>query len=174
MNRKCFFALLLSPLFFGCSDVDDLLTFEVSDQVEMTIASSTPLNLPFELSTPDVTTNSSQKFENNNTKAELVKDIKLKSLDLTILAPAEGNFNFLKSIEIYIATTEENEILLASLPEVPTNVSSISLTPTDQKLDTYVKASSYKLRTKIVTKETLSHDVDLEADIRFRVTADPL
>ncbi len=158
----------------ACNEVDDLLTFEISDTVDMTIPSSSPLNLPFELATPAVTTNSSQKFENNNTKAELVKDVKLKSLNLQITSPADKTFNFLKSIQIYIRTTEDNEILLAHLDEVPVNVTKISLTPTTEKLDVYAKASSYQLRTKIVTKETLTQDIDMTSEVRFRVTADPL
>lgn len=160
--------------FYGCKEVDDLLTFTISDQVTMTVPSNSPFNLPVEIATPDVTTNSSQKFANNNTQASLVKDVKLQELIMSIQSPAGKTFSFLKSIQIYISTTSGNEILLASLDNIPTSVTSISLTPTREKLDTYAKASSYKLRTSIVTRETLTQSIDLKTDLKFRVTAAPL
>jgi hypothetical protein len=159
---------------FQCKEVDDLLTFTISDQVTITVPSSSPLGLPVELATPDVTTNSSQKFANNNTEASLVKDIKLQELKLTIQSPSGKTFDFLKSIQIYISTNSNDEILLAGLDNIPANVSTITLTPTQQKLDAYAKASSYKLRTSIVTKETLTSNVDLRTDLKFKVTAAPL
>jgi hypothetical protein len=158
----------------SCKEVDDLLTFTISDQVSLTIPSTSPVSLPSEILTPEVTTNSSQKFANNNTEASLVKDVKLQELKLTIETPSGKNFNFLKSIEIYISTNSSNEILLAGLDNIPANLTTISLTPTQQKLDVYAKASTYKLRTSVITKETLTQDVGIKADLKFRVTAAPL
>ena len=45
-----------------------------------------------------VTTNSSAEFENNKTKASLVKDVKIRSLKLSITDPSDKTFTFLKSI----------------------------------------------------------------------------
>ena len=157
-----------------CKSVDDLLTFTISDQVTITVPSNSPLNLPAELATPDVTTNSSQKFANNNTQASLVKDVRLQELTLTIQSPSGKTFSFLKSIQIYISTNSNDEILLAGLDNIPVAVSSISLTPTQAKLDVYAKASSYKLRTTIVTRETLTQNVEMKTDLKFKVTAAPL
>ncbi len=171
---KKLFILIIAIACVQCKEVDDLLTFTISDQVTITVPSNSPLNLPVELATPEVTTNSSQKFQNNNTNASLVKDVKLQELTLTIQSPTGKTFSFLKSIEIYISTTQSNEILLASLDNVPSNVSSISLTPTQQKLDVYAKSSSYKLRTSVVTRETLTQSVEMKSDVKFRVTAAPL
>lgn len=154
--------------------MDDLLTFTIANQVTITVPSNSPLNLPIELATPDVTTNSNQTFANNNTEASLVKDVKLQELKLTIQTPTGKTFSFLKSIEVYISTNSSNEILLASLADVPATATSISLTPTQQKLDVYAKSSSYKLRTSIVTREALTQSVEMKADLKFRVTAAPL
>lgn len=165
---------LICIVLFQCKEVDDLLTFTISDQVVITVPSNSPFNLPVEIATPDVTTNSSQKFANNNTEASLVKDVKLQELTMAIQSPSGKTFSFLKSIQIYISTNSSNEILLAGLDNIPANVSTITLTPTQEKLDTYAKASSYKLRTSIVTRETLTQSVELKTDLKFKVTAAPL
>jgi hypothetical protein len=166
--------LLLAISVFGCKSVDDLLTFTISHETNFTIANSSPLNLPIELQTPDVTTNSSQEFGNHDTKAELVKDVKLESVKLTITDPTSKTFSFLKSIHVYISTNSNDEIELAYADNIISTVNTLDLTTTDKKLDTYVKASSYKLRTQLVTKETLTQDVDVKMNLKFKVTADPL
>ena len=73
-------ALLLSLSLTSCDAVDDLLSFSISNEASIKIKSSSPINLPSEIITPEVTTNSSAEFENNKTKANLVKDVHIKSL----------------------------------------------------------------------------------------------
>lgn len=166
--------LSIAMFFSGCHKVDDLLTFTISHETNFTIENSSPLDFPVVLQTPDVTTNSSQEFGNHDTKAELVKDVKLESVKLTITAPTAKTFSFLKSIHIYISTNSSDEIELAYKDDITATTNILDLTTTDQKLDTYVKASSYKLRTKIITKETLTQDVDVKMNLKFKVTADPI
>ncbi|CAM2959782.1 hypothetical protein [Flavobacterium frigoris] len=174
MKIKSFIVITLLALFiFSCSVVDKLLTFTVSNQTEFTIASNFPLNIVSGIATPDVPTNSSKEFENNNTKANLVKDVKLKELKLSITDPNDKTFSFLKSIHIYISTDANDEIELAYLDNISATTNTILLTPTSQKLDKYIKASSYKLRAEAVIKETLTTDITVKADMKFSVTADP-
>ena len=158
----------------ACSKIDDLLTFTISDHTNFTVESSSPLNLPLDIVTPEVTTDSDQQFENNNTSAGLVKDVRLQDLRLTITDPSGKTFSFLKSVRLYISTNSSDEIELAYLEDIPSDVSTIALTTTSEKLDAYIKASSYKLRTRIVTRESLTQTVDIRSDLSFKVTAAPL
>lgn len=174
MKIKTYTIISLFALFiFSCSVVDNLLTFNVSTQTTFKIASGFPLNIATEIITPDVTTNSSAEFQNNNTKADLVKDVKLKELNLTITDPTDKTFSFLKSIHLYISTDANDEIELAYLDNINASTNTISLTPTSAKLDKYIKATSYKIRAKAVIKETLTQDITVKSDMKFRVTADP-
>lgn len=157
-----------------CDKIEDLLVFTISDQTTLMIESTSLLDLPINVPTPDVTTNSSQEFENNNTKAELVKEIKLEQLKLTITDPVTKTFSFLKSIHIYISSGQNDEIELASMDNVESSANTITLTPTSQLLDKYVKASGYKIRTSIVTREALTQDLEVRADLKFKVKAEGL
>jgi len=164
--------LLIGILFtFSC---DKLLTFDVSDSTTVTIdANPLPISSPVEIPTPDVTTNSESEFEQNDTKVELVKEIILKRLALTITSPSDKTFSFLKSIEIYISADGEDETKLAWNNDVQSDAQSIELETTTQALDSYVKKSSYKLRTEVTTRESLTQSVDIKIDFTFQVTADP-
>jgi hypothetical protein len=167
-------AMAILTLFaVSCSEVDKLLTFTISDQTSFTINSGLPFDTPFEAPTPDVTSNSTTEFENNNTKTDLVKDVKLQKLKLSITNPSDKTFSFLKSVHMYISTTADDEIELAFLDNINVTSNTIDLTCTSQKLDKYIKASSYKIRTKIITKETLTQETTVKANMEFKVTADP-
>lgn len=174
MKSKLIALTLLSSLFFtSCNAVDDLLTFNISNETSIKIESTSPINLPTEIVTPDVTTNSSAEFENNKTKASLVKDVKIRSLKLSISDPSDKTFTFLKSIHLYISTTDSDEIELAYQDNINSSSNTIDLICTDKKLDQYIKADSYKIRTQVTIKETLTKDVTIKADMTFKVTADP-
>lgn len=171
-TKILFLAVVLCAIISGCNKAG--VNFLISNQADFRIEGSSPLNLPFEMGTPDVTTNSSQEFQNNNTASNLIKEVKLEELKLTITSPSGKTFSFLKSVQIFISTTSTDEIELASLDNIATTATSISLTTSTQNLDKYVKASSYKLRTRVVTKETLTQPVDIRAAIKFRIKASPL
>ena len=162
-------ALLIG--YASCDKLDQLLTFTIANQSSITIPASGPVNLPFGISSPDVTTNSSEAFANNNTDADHVKNIYLKSMGLKITSPPNQTFNFLKSVNVYISTNSSNEIQLAYLDSIPQNVDSIALIPTQVALDQYVKAPTYSLRVEAVIRQGLSQDVNVDINSLFKVTA---
>lgn len=166
-------SLFLSLFLSSCDAVDDLLTFNISNEASIKIKSTSPINLPTEIIMPDVTTNSSAEFENNKTKASLVKDVKLRSLQLSITDPADKTFTFLKSVHLYISTTDSDEVELAYQDNIMSTTNKIDLICTDKKLDQYIKADSYKIRTQVTLKEALTKDVTVKANMTFKVTADP-
>ncbi|MCD6556503.1 MAG: hypothetical protein J7K64_04850 [Bacteroidales bacterium] len=173
MKTKVILSILLIGIGLTIS-CKKLLTFDISDSTTTTVdANILPFQLPVELPTPDVTTNSENEFAQNDTKVELVKEIILKKLELTITSPSDKTFSFLKSIEIYISADGEDEMKLAWNDDVQSNAKNIELETTNSALDKYVKKDKYKLRTKVVTKETLTQSVDIKIDFKFQVTADP-
>lgn len=167
------FTALILLLTISCSEVDKLLTFTISDDVTFKINSGVPFDTPFEVATPDVTTNSTTEFKNNNTNIDLVKDVKLEELKLSITSPTDKTFSFLKSVHMYISTDGTDEIELAYQDNISTTANTLNLTCTTQKLDKYIKASSYKIRTKVTIRETLTQEVTVKANMSFKVTADP-
>jgi len=175
MKTKVVYSILFIILIFSsCKKVKDLLTFYVEDETEIVIESSAPYALPIEIPTPDITTNSEEEFSNNGTNADLVKDVYLSSLSLSIKSPEDKTFSFLKSIHIYIRTNDSDEVELAYKDDISSDVKLINLETTDNQLDRYIKADSYKLRTEVTTRETLTQDITIVVKMKFKVTADPL
>ena len=172
-------SLLLAPLalfliFTGCKKIQQLLTFYIEDSQSIRIPATPLFGSIVSLTPLTVTTKSDDTFKNNNTRADLVKDVSLNKLTLTITDPSGQNFDFLQKIEIYISTNANDQIRLAYLDQIPRGVSSIELISTNAKLDTYLKAATYTLTTKVQTGQAIARDITVRADSRFKVTADPL
>lgn len=173
MKKVVFCLLSVCLLGLSCRKINHLLTFEITDSEDIKIPASSLISVPVIAPVP-VTVNSQESFENNNTKASLVKDVTLKKLTLTITDPATENFNFLKSIKISIGSNDNDIILLASLDKIPSDVSVIELVSSSAKLDKYIKASSYTLYTEVTLRSNVAKELTVRADSKFRVTADPL
>lgn len=174
IKKNTIIALLsLTIMTISCSVVDKLLTFTISNESTFKINSGNIINLPFEVATPDITTNSSSEFKKNNTNSDLVKNVILKDLVLSVSNPTDKTFSFLKSVHMFISTTADDEVELAYLDNISATTNTINLICTTKKLDQYIKAPSYKIRTSITTKETITKDIEIKANMKFQVTADP-
>ena len=170
-------ALLLALLVLGsssCKKALGLLSFPVSDSSTFTMPATNVL-VSTALTLPGITVNSTSQstFSNNNTSADYVQDVTLDKLTLTTTNPSTQNFDFLKSISIYIASdaASSDKVLLASLAPVPTGQTSIALTPSGNKLDVFLRAKSYTLTTQVELDQSLNQNTDVRVDSRFNVHA---
>lgn len=174
--------LLLAPLLlltvFGCKKnvLDQLLTFtvDVSQNSRIAPPSIFYTGLPKPVS---VITNSEASFRNNKTTRDKVKNVLLDQMQLTLVSPATLNFDFLDSLRVYINTPKtNNRILLAHLYNPPMGVKTLTLIPTTERLDDYLKADTYELtvysrqRPNYFIRDSLT----IRSDTRFKVTANSL
>ena len=98
--RKYISIIVLAVLISNCSKLDELTKFDMDYDTQVTIPSSAGINLPFDVLTPDTETNSESTFESNDTRKDLIEEIKLTKLQLVITSPSETDFSFLESISI--------------------------------------------------------------------------
>ncbi len=161
-----FFAISLN----SCEDGN--VTFYVNDEATTTIKSTSVISLPFNIPIPSVTTTASQEYENNNTTSDLIKEVNLEQITITITNPATEDFSFLDEIHIYIKKSDDSDKQeLAYATNVNSTATTLTLTTTDVNLVPYLKEESYKLDTKVTLKEYLTHDVDIRINLKFKVTA---
>lgn len=172
-----YLALLLGISLTACEKVDKLLTFYIEDEQTIEIPSQVnngfPLGTLIPLSPVAVSTNSQAEFENNDTRADLVKDVSLDELKLTLADPSQ-NFDFLKDIEIFISNDANEELRLAFYNDIPLGQNTLLLNSTGAKLDKYLREPAYKIITKARLRKAIANDITIKANMRFKVTADPL
>ncbi|UZR97925.1 hypothetical protein [Chondrinema litorale] len=167
------YTLLLLLLFSAaCDEIDKLTQFNMDYNSTVTIPSSTGINLPFDVMSPDVETNSESTFAVNDTRKDMIEEIKLTTLNLTIESPTESDFSFLESISVYIAAEGLEETKIAYLDEVPEDVgAAISLDVSDEDLKEYIKKDNFELRVNTVTDEFISSDHDINIYSAFFIDA---
>lgn len=168
------FLTMLALVFvaMGCDKIDDLTKFNMDYKTEVTIPSSTGIDLPFDMFTPDMETNSESEFEVNDTRKDLIEQIKLTELVLTITDPSNADFSFLESIDIYISAEGLDEIKIASEISVdPDTGNTLDVDVIDVDIKEYIKKDKFNLRLNTVTDEVISTDHTIEVSSVFFVDA---
>jgi hypothetical protein len=169
------FALILTLSFIGCQAVDKWTQFDMQYNAQVTFSSSAGINLPFNLFTPDITSNSEQQFAVNETRKDLIEEIYLKELELTISSPSGEDFSFLEEVSVYISATGLPEIEIAAKKPVPNSTGVLlSLDVSQVDIKEYIKKDKFTLRLKTVMDEILATDHVINVKSVFFVDAEIL
>lgn len=164
--------LSVSLIFSSCKKITKTTTFNLSYTKDVTIPSTTSINLPFNLITPDIQTESSSSFEGNNTRADLVDKIQLQSLVLSINSPTGGNFNFLKAVTIRLSASGLADTTIASKNNLQnTGTNSLSLDVSSVNLKDYLVKDKITLTLNSTTDELLTADYSIKVQSVFKVEA---
>ncbi|RPE00152.1 hypothetical protein EGM88_02495 [Aureibaculum marinum] len=172
MQKYLLVSFLMIITLISCDEIDNLTKFTMDYDSSTTIPSTTGIKLPFVLNTPEMESNSESEFESNNTHKDLIEDIRLRVLDLTLQSPEYEDFSFLESIRIYIVADGLDELEIAFNEEVSETTSKIlELQTVDVDLKDYIKMDKFSLRVKAVTDEVISEDYEINIHSEFFVDA---
>tara|TARA_R110002073_G_scaffold139232_2_gene289275 strand:- start:53982 stop:54515 length:534 start_codon:yes stop_codon:yes gene_type:complete len=172
MRRQILILSMISLGFFGCELIDELTKFDMEFKQTVKIPPSTIINTPFDILLPPVETNSEATFGSNNTRKDLIEEIRLKSLDLTINSPSESDFSYLESIEIFISAEDLPEIKIAFKEEVSAAVGAeLSLDVIGDDLKEYLKKDAFSIRLKTTLDESINEEQTIEVKSVFFVDA---
>ena len=139
---------------------------------EIVIPSSTGISLPINLLTPELETNSESTFEVNDTRKDLIEEIRLTSLILTLNAPDNADFSFLESISVYMNAQDLPEVEIAWEDDVPDNAGNqISLNVSNEDFKEYIKKDEFSLRVNTITDEILTSDHQIDIASSFFIDA---
>jgi hypothetical protein len=173
MKKYCLACFILTFIVFsGCKKIDKLTQFNMEYNEEVVIPASTGINLPFNILTPDIQSNSESTFAVNNTRKDLVEEIKLTKLELMLTSPTNGDFSFLKSIHIFLSADGLSEIKVAWKESIPASVGkTVILETTSADIKEYIKKDNFKLRLNTVTNKVLASDHKINVYSQFFVDA---
>jgi len=172
MKKLLFTLSALVILLIGCDKIDELTQFNLEYNQSLVIPSSTGVTLPFNIFTPDIESNSESTFSSNNTNKDLIEEITLTKMQLTLSSPKNGNFGFLKSIEIFISAEGIPEQRIAWKENIANDIDkNLQLETTDRDLKEFIKKEKYKLRLNTVTDEVITSDHHIEVNSVFFVDA---
>src|ERR1043165_637964 len=139
---------------------------------DITYNAGLPINLPVNIQTPDMATNSEQEFAINDTRKDLIESIKLTQLKLVITSPAGETFSFLKDVRIYISSPGLPEVEVAEKLNIDNSVGGeLQLDVFNTELREYIKTDKFSLRVASTTDEVLTSNVNAHVYSNFFVDA---
>lgn len=164
------FALLV--LLGSCKALDKLTKFDIDYTYGFEVPSSIGINLPISISSPPIATNTQTTFANNNTKADLIESVFLKQFNLQLNSPSSGNFNFLKSIELYLSANGVAEKKVAWKYNIANdNINLLPLEYTSDDLKEFLVKDSITIRCVTEADELILSNYQMEAKLKFGVDA---
>jgi hypothetical protein len=173
MNRIYLLILLAgSSLFMSCDILSQFTQFELPFNSSVTIPGNTGINLPFDITTPQIPTNFKQNFEDNGTEKELIEKILLKSLQLKLTQPADGDLDFLSNLEIFMLADglPETKVAWKSVAAMA-GAKVLNLDLGETNLKDYVSTDWFQLRLHTLTDQPISQDQIIDIASVFLIDA---
>ena len=120
-------------------------------------------------------TNSQIYISQNNTAANMILDVSLKSLTLQILSPSDQNFDFLDNIQVFLSSKTLPEVLVAYQTSVPKGQTTLDLStnPLVNLKDYFIQDTIYFRLTTHINATPLS-GTQLNIASVFHMLANPL
>jgi hypothetical protein len=103
------FTIIISISFTA---IDRLTHIDIYYSADFTIPSTIKVNLPFNLPVPKIKTNINKKLANEQTNKELIEQLFVRSILLTMKNPIDKSFNFLNDIDLYLKTETQPKVKL--------------------------------------------------------------
>ncbi len=175
--------IALIVLLFGCKKIKNLANINID------IPYNTVIDIPaFKVDTPAmklsatlnlprvaVATNSKETMEQYHTNPSNVRQVDLKELGLQILEPSTGNFDFVDTVQIYMAATTQPEILVAYQYMVRPGANNLDMIPVPNlNLKEYFLADTIYLRMKAVINNAPDAATKVNVKSVFHLLANPL
>jgi hypothetical protein len=165
--------ILITIVFLSSCDILSELTkfdlpYETSVSVPLIVASDSTLSIE----TPSINTGISAAMDKYNTGLDMIDEITLTSMTLTLTEPVDGDFGFLKSIAVFISATGQEEIQLAFDTAVTPDAGAVlELETSDADLQNYIKMDDFKMRFSIGTDETVLTRQEITMNMLIHVDA---
>ncbi|MCB0430707.1 MAG: hypothetical protein H6585_02610 [Flavobacteriales bacterium] len=172
MRTSVIIAVSAFAAFASCKKIDKLTEFDMPYETSVTIPSSVGMQVPFTFPTPDVASHAEETFSVNDTRKDKIEEIHLTELRLSISKPANGDFSFLKDVELYLAADGLSDQKVAWKFNIPANPgNTLYLETTDADLQAFVKKDTFKIKVDVVTDEVITQDYTIQVNAKFHVNA---
>ena len=169
---RSLFILSVIVLFSACKQIDKLTQFEMNFEQSIVVPSAVSLNLPFDIITPDISSNSTATYELNNTNKDLIESVMLRQLNLELTGPNSSDLSFLNSVEIYLNAEGLSELRIAWKENISDDVGNfLALETTENDLQAYISKDKFELRVQSVTDKLITSDHSIDIKSVFFVDA---
>jgi hypothetical protein len=102
----------------------------------------------------------------------MIEEVKLTSLELTITVPSDGNFDFMKTINVYMSAEGLPETKIAWKENIPNGSGSVlELDTSNEDLKEYIKKDKVVMRLNTITDQLITTEYHIDIHSVFFVDA---
>jgi hypothetical protein len=142
--------------------VNKATEFDMSYSTQFSIPStSITVTQPVDFTTPNIPTQSSSRFISEQTTQDLIDEIKMTKF---VVSNPNGNLNYLKSLSIYLKTSNLGDVLVATESNIPENISTINASLQDVNIKQYIFNDQIQFRVNVTITTGLTNDQTLKID----------
>jgi hypothetical protein len=144
-------------------DVNKATEFDMNYSTQVTVpkTSTYTVTQPVDFETPEISTQSSNRFASESTTQDLIDEIKITKFNIS---NPNGNLDFLKSISIYIKSSGMGDLLIATKSNIPAGTTSIAADLTDANIKQYIFKEKIKFKVSLTITTGTSSDQTLKVD----------
>jgi hypothetical protein len=171
---KFIITVLVSVIIFsGCKKIDpseiheyEEIRTQYTERLTMTFPSIAGINIPWlDIGTFPVGAEFNERYKSNNPYLHLVEDVKPTRIKVTLIAPSNKEFDFIKHKKVYISTPTQPEILLGRIDNLSDNVGKVMyMVPQDVRLDKYM-TEEMSMRVEVTADRSLLQQVDVAVEL---------
>jgi hypothetical protein len=146
----------------SCKKVNEATEFDINYASEVSVpAASLTLNAPVDFTSPEISTDTGNKFAENETTRDLIDEIKLTRL---FIASLTGNLDFVKSINVYVKAPGLQDLLVATKSNIPAGSTSVLLDPTGQNIKEHLFKDKIQFRLNVTVGTAPTTDQKLKIE----------
>ncbi|WP_316842991.1 hypothetical protein [Pedobacter gandavensis] len=165
---KKIFPVLITTIVMlsSCATVQSLIKSSFPYNANVVIPAGSKSNTT--ISTSSAATSFDQVFGNQN-GTDYVKEIRIASAKMEASNPASKSLGMFKSVKLFVANENGEEIMVASRSDVQQNIGTGLVLDIDNSrfLDNYVKGTSLRIRMEYVLREKTTTDISVRVSLSF-------
>jgi hypothetical protein len=165
--------LLVVGLSFGCKKEQEevAVTLDVVDNWRGGLDATAPPQGPMTVFLPTSRVYSAvvDSCRRHNILLEQLQAATLSQATLTVQASVGQNFDLVRQLTWYITSEQGDRMVLATLPDVPLGFTSLTLTPTNASLLSYLRPGQYYLTPQVEMRQPGQTIAQLQLQLRYRV-----
>jgi hypothetical protein len=168
LNGLCLAVLIVIGL--SCQKTKEKLTeFDIDYSTNLAVpANSYTADVPADFTSPEISTDSKNKFSAQKTASDRINEIKLTRFNISVNA---GTLDALKSIKIFLKTTGRPDLEIATKTSVPAGVTSVSADLADVNIKEYIFNDKIQFRVQLTIGGGSKIDQQIKMDQTMHVKA---
>jgi hypothetical protein len=168
MKFKSIITLATICLFWiSCSDVA-LLSFDIElESAEFLIMENPDPNATWEMVTAPISPK--EDLDANGIASDKIKEVSVKEVNIILISPETGNFNWANSAEVLIMADGLDTLTIGEIMDVEMNVNEINVKVKSNDISEYMKAPFFSLKLKAVNDEPIPVDHQVLVQLKTKV-----